>query len=117
MTITAADPASVTVQDLKAAVPPLDGLLNVPGLKADVRVWRDQWGIPHIRAANEHDAWFAQGFVTAQDRLWAMEYDRRRAVGRQDWPAAARWAVRAANRAWSAPGSFTGWSQAPSRQR
>ncbi len=82
MTITADNPASITPHDLKSAIPPLDGVLDVPGLKADVRVWRDQWGIPHVRAANEHDAWFAQGFVTAQDRLWAMEYDRRRAVGR-----------------------------------
>ena len=87
MTITAANPASITAHDLKAALPPLNGALHLPGLKADVRVWRDQWGIPHVRAANEHDAWFAQGFVTAQDRLWAMEFDRLRAVGR--WAEAA----------------------------
>ena len=87
MTITSANPASFTAQDLKHAVPPLDGVLSVPGLKADVQVWRDGLSVPHIRAANEHDAWFAQGFVTAQDRLWAMEYDRRRAVGR--WAEAA----------------------------
>ena len=66
----------------RAALPPLDGAVTLPGLHRDVQVWRDAWGIPHARAADEHDAWFAQGFVTAQDRLWAMEYDRRRAVGR-----------------------------------
>ena len=87
MTITAANPASVTAHDLKNAIPTLDGVLDVPGLEADVWVWRDEWGIPHVRAANEHDAWFAQGFVTAQDRLWAMEFDRLRAVGR--WAEAA----------------------------
>ena len=87
MTITAANPASITADDLKSAIPPLDGVLDLPGLKADVRVWRDQWGIPHVRTSNEHDAWFAQGFVTAQDRLWAMEFDRLRAVGR--WSEAA----------------------------
>ena len=87
MTITAANPTSITVDDLKSAIPPLDGVLDLPGLKADVRVWRDQWGIPHVRASNEHDVWFAQGFVTAQDRLWAMEFDRLRAVGR--WAEAA----------------------------
>ena len=73
---------SITAADLKAAVPPLDGEVILDGLHQSVSVRRDPWGIPHVRAANEHDAWFAQGFVTAQDRLWAMEYDRRRAVGR-----------------------------------
>ncbi len=87
MTTTAAGRASLTVSDLQAAVPRMDGEIALPGLYAGVHVWRDHWGIPHIRAANEHDAWFAQGFVTAQDRLWAMEYDRRRAVGR--WAEAA----------------------------
>ena len=78
---------SVSAADLQAAVPPLDGEIALPGLHDSVSVWRDAWGIPHVRAANEPDAWFAQGFVTAQDRLWAMEYDRRRAVGR--WAEAA----------------------------
>ena len=73
---------SISAADLKAAVPPLDGEVILDGLHDSVSVWRDTWGIPHVRAANEHDAWFAQGFVTAQDRMWAMEYDRRRAVGR-----------------------------------
>ena len=82
MTTIAASRAALTTADLKAAVPAMDGEIALPGLRADVQVWRDEWGIPHVRAANEHDAWFAQGFVTAQDRLWAMEYDRRRAVGR-----------------------------------
>ena len=87
MTITAANPTSITCHDLKGAIPTLDGVLALQALKADVRVWRDQWGIPHARASNERDAWFAQGFVTAQDRLWAMEFDRLRAVGR--WAEAA----------------------------
>ncbi len=87
MTTAVANQANLTAADLKAAVPPLDGEITLAGLRATVRVWRDEWGIPHVRAANEHDAWFAQGFVTAQDRLWAMEYDRRRAVGR--WAEAA----------------------------
>ena len=87
MTATTAGRTSLTFSDLQAAVPRMDGEIALPGLYADVHVWRDHWGIPHIRAANEHDAWFAQGFVTAQDRLWAMEYDRRRAVGR--WAEAA----------------------------
>lgn len=55
---------------------------TVPGLKAPVTIRRDEWGIAHVQAMNEPDAWFGQGFASAQDRLWHMEYDRRRATGR-----------------------------------
>ena len=65
-----------------AALPPLEGSLNVPGLAAPVTVHRDPEGVPHIRAAGVADAWFAQGFVHAQERLFQMELNRRRAVGR-----------------------------------
>src|SRR5207247_7667533 len=47
-----------------------------------VEVWRDPEGVPHVRAGSVPDAFLAQGFVHAQDRLWHMEYDRRRAYGR-----------------------------------
>ena len=43
---------------------------------------RDGFGIPHIRAGSAADAWFAMGLACAQDRLFQMEYDRRRAAGR-----------------------------------
>src|SRR5258708_2454826 len=43
---------------------------------------RDRFGVPHCWAANEHDAFFAQGFVHAADRLWQLDYDRRRGLGR-----------------------------------
>ena len=58
------------------------GVLHLKGLQARVLVDRDRWGVGHVTAENEHDAFFAQGFVAAQDRLWQMEYDRRRACGR-----------------------------------
>ncbi|MBB5696493.1 penicillin acylase family protein [Muricoccus pecuniae] len=45
-------------------------------------IWRDAWGIPHIRAANDRDAFAGLGFAHAQDRLWHMEMMRRKAVGR-----------------------------------
>ena len=45
-------------------------------------MYRDRWGIPHVQATSTQDAFFAQGFVTAQDRLWHMDWDRRRALGR-----------------------------------
>jgi penicillin amidase len=71
-----------TAEDLQGALPKLTGKLDVRGLTEPVEVFRDEYGIPHIRAANRRDAFFAQGFVTAQDRLWHMEYDRRRGMGR-----------------------------------
>lgn len=59
-----------------------DERLSVPDLHAPVTVHRDHFGVAHVSAMDEHDAWFGQGFVSAQDRLWQMEYDRRRAAGR-----------------------------------
>lgn len=72
----------ITRADLAAALPDLTSTIRARGLHQDVEVVRDGWGIPHIRAASEHDAFFAQGFVTAQDRLWHMDHDRHRALGR-----------------------------------
>ncbi|HEX2037214.1 MAG TPA: penicillin acylase family protein, partial [Chloroflexota bacterium] len=43
---------------------------------------RDRCGVAHVKGAGERDLWFGQGFASAQDRLWQMEYDRRRAAGR-----------------------------------
>ena len=72
----------ITRTDLEAALPDVASTIRLPGLEHAVEVVRDGWGIPHIRAATVHDAFFAQGFVTAQDRLWHMDYDRHRALGR-----------------------------------
>ena len=69
-------------EDLKQALPKIDGTIPLAGLDASVEVYRDTYGIPHVRASSERDAFYAQGFVTAQDRLWHMEYDRRRGAGR-----------------------------------
>ena len=73
---------SITRANLAATMPDLTSTIRAPGLQKPVEVVRDSWGIPHIRTATEHDAFFAQGFVTAQDRLWHMDYDRHRALGR-----------------------------------
>src|SRR5271166_3357676 len=54
----------------KAALPVLDGDLHLAGPFAPVTVRRDGHGVPHIEAANEHDLFLAQGYITAQDRLW-----------------------------------------------
>jgi penicillin amidase len=57
----------------KTSLAKIDGTLRVPGLKANVEVLRDQWGVPHIYAQNLDDLFFAQGYVQAQDRLWQMD--------------------------------------------
>ena len=64
-----------------ACLPQLDGAIQVAGLKAPVEVSRDARGVPHIRARSLEDAVFAQGYVTAQDRLWQMDLSRRLARG------------------------------------
>ncbi len=65
----------------KASLPVVDGTLKLSGLTAPVIVARDSLGVPNISAGNLHDLFFAQGFVTAQDRLWQMDMTRRYASG------------------------------------
>jgi penicillin G amidase len=55
--------------------------LRLAGLDGPVEIVRDGLGVPHCRAVSEHDAFFAQGFVHAADRLWQLDYDRRRGLG------------------------------------
>ncbi|MGB7331983.1 MAG: penicillin acylase family protein, partial [Terriglobales bacterium] len=64
-----------------SAVPQLDGRVAVPGISSQVRVVRDEHGVPTIEAATLEDLFFAQGYVTAQDRLWQMDMMRRAAAG------------------------------------
>lgn len=66
---------------VRTCLPQLDGELQAPGLNARVDVLRDARGVPHIRAQSIEDAYFAQGYVTAQDRLWQMDLSRRLAQG------------------------------------
>jgi len=59
-----------------------DGELTLKGLKKRVTVKRDEKGMAYIYAENLHDAIMAQGFVTAQDRLFQMQLTRLFAQGR-----------------------------------
>jgi penicillin G amidase len=61
----------------RRALPQLDGTATVPGLASQVRVDRDAWGVPYITAGSVEDMAMAQGYVTAQDRLWQMDVLRR----------------------------------------
>jgi len=65
----------------RAALPQLEGRLQINGLSAPVTVTRDGHGVPSIEASSLEDLFFAQGFVTAQDRLWQMDVMRRFAAG------------------------------------
>lgn len=51
-------------------------------LSGPVRVYYDKQDIPHIFAENSRDLYFAQGYVTARDRLWQMEFQTHAAAGR-----------------------------------
>jgi penicillin amidase len=55
--------------------------LEVAGLGADAEILVDRWGIPHIYAASQSDAFFVQGFNAARDRLWQIDLWRKRGLG------------------------------------
>ncbi|MFI6420456.1 penicillin acylase family protein [Streptomyces sp. NPDC050842] len=46
-----------------------------------IEVYRDAWGVPHLRATDPEELAFAQGRVTARDRAWQLEVERHRAQG------------------------------------
>jgi penicillin amidase len=64
----------------RADEPP--GELVLPGLQDGARVVWDARHVPHIFAANDHDLYFAQGYITARDRLWQMDFQARYSAGR-----------------------------------
>jgi penicillin amidase len=67
--------------DLRTSLPQLDGTLPVAGLTAPVTVTRDDHGVPSIHASTLDDLLFAQGYITASDRLFQMDALRRHAAG------------------------------------
>src|ERR1051325_11951592 len=56
---------------------PVNNSISVAGLRDRVTIRRDERGIPYIEAKNDEDLYFAQGYVTASDRLWQMDLFRR----------------------------------------
>src|SRR5215510_2116704 len=56
--------------------PQIDGEIKLAGLNGPVDIYRDKTGIPHIYASTQHDLFFAQGYVHAQDRFWQMDFWR-----------------------------------------
>ena len=57
--------------------PVLDGVLSAPGATAPIRIERDAADVTHIKASTPQDAWFALGYVHAQERGWQLEFNRR----------------------------------------
>jgi len=66
----------------RSALPSYEGEMKLSGLAGEVTIYRDERGMPHIYAADEHDLYFATGFITAQERLWQMDLIRRATTGR-----------------------------------
>ncbi len=64
------------------SLPKYDGELTIAGLNGPVNVDWDDYAIPHVNAADEHDLFLAQGYLHAQERLWQMELSRRFLSGR-----------------------------------
>ncbi len=59
-----------------------EDIVNIEGLEGEVEIHFDDQMIPHIFASNDHDLYFAQGYITAKDRLWQMDFQTRFASGR-----------------------------------
>ena len=67
---------------LKATLPDYDGEITLSGITGEVQIIRDSYGMPHIYAENDKDAYFALGYSMAQDRLFQMDMVRRAIRGR-----------------------------------
>lgn len=69
-------------QNAESQEQPKEKEIITEGLNASVNLLIDTQGIAHVFAENDYDAYFSQGFITAQDRLWQMDFQTRYAGGR-----------------------------------
>ena len=74
--------AVAAVVVVRLPLPQTDGTMHLSGLIDEVKVARNEQGVPQIYADNTDDLFFAQGFVQAQDRFWQMDVGRHLASGR-----------------------------------
>jgi len=72
----------IVFRQLEISISPRNGEIVVPHLRAPVEITFDAQGTPSIRAFTDHDAYFAQGFLHASERMWEMELQRRLVDGR-----------------------------------
>jgi penicillin amidase len=68
-------------QEAASRVPPLTGNRRA-GVRRAVHIYRDAWGIPTIQADNDDDLFFGFGYAVAQDRLFQLDFLRRKGAGR-----------------------------------
>jgi penicillin G amidase len=66
----------------RTALRPTEGRVELEGLGAEAEVFTDRWGVPHVFAASAGDAYAAQGYLHAAERLWELDFIRRAAQGR-----------------------------------
>jgi len=64
------------------ALPDYNTDLDLKGFQDSVKIYRDQYAIPHVKAENESDLYRAFGYCMAQDRMWQMDLLRRVTLGR-----------------------------------
>ncbi|MCH9008453.1 penicillin acylase family protein, partial [candidate division KSB1 bacterium] len=76
------DPFHGFWQNAETANTPVEKQLTLPDLDAPITILYDDRSVPHIFAENDHDLYFAQGYLTARDRLWQMGFQTRAAAGR-----------------------------------
>ena len=67
---------------LRGPLPKHSGEVILSGPRAEIRVLRDHRAVPHIHATTDHDLFFAQGYVHAQERFFQMDLSRHMALGR-----------------------------------
>lgn len=65
-----------------SSLPRVEGRIPAKGLEYPATITRDHQGIPFVTARSGHDAYFAMGWIHAQDRMWQMELQRRIGAGR-----------------------------------
>ncbi|MHB9148628.1 MAG: penicillin acylase family protein [Thermoleophilia bacterium] len=70
------------IYTVRRSFPESDGRITLPGLEAEVTVYRDEYAIPQIYAASQHDLFMAQGYIHAQERFWQMDVWRHIGAGR-----------------------------------
>ncbi len=73
---------SIYKQIIRQAEPQYSGTLQLGGLQDSVSVVYDKYAVPHITAANQHDLFYAAGYVCASERMWQMEITRLASQGR-----------------------------------
>ena len=72
----------LTRRTAEKSFPKIEGEIQLSELDGAVDIYRDSMGIPHIYATTQHDLFFAQGYVHAQDRFWQMDFWRHQGAGR-----------------------------------